>query len=150
MPNFDIATPYAAAYVILRRSNKVAMILRTNTGFMDGKYGLPSGKVEHNETFSQAAVREAYEEVGVTIKPEHIKHVMTVHRKASDDTIVWVDLYFEASEWVGELINGEPEKHGDAVWMDLDNLSENVIPYIAKVLRDIEAGGTYGEFGWDD
>lgn len=34
---------------------------------MDGYFGVPAGKVEYHETFSQAAVRESLKEAGVTI-----------------------------------------------------------------------------------
>lgn len=40
----EVARPYVAAFVILRRGSKVAMVLRKNTGWMDGHYGLPAGR----------------------------------------------------------------------------------------------------------
>ena len=49
---YSTARPYIAAFALLRKGSKIAMILRANTGYMDGFYGLPSGKVEYNETFS--------------------------------------------------------------------------------------------------
>lgn len=64
----EVARPYVAAFVILRRGSKVAMVLRKNTGWMDGHYGLPAGKGEWFEPFTDAAIREANEEVGVKIQ----------------------------------------------------------------------------------
>src|SRR2546430_1308799 len=98
---FGTARPYAACYVILRRDNKVAFVLRHNAGWMNGYYGLPAGKVEVAENFRAGAVREAKEEVGITIAPSSLTHALTVHR-LGDDKLEWVDVYFEVTEWEGE------------------------------------------------
>ena len=47
---YDTATPYLASFVIIRKEGKIAFVLRTNTGWMNGYYGLPSGKVEKVES----------------------------------------------------------------------------------------------------
>ena len=147
-PKFTTAAPYIASYVLLREGNKVAFVLRKNTKWMDGYYGLPSGKVEWNETFSAGATREAEEEVGVTIKPEHVHHAITVHRHDQDTD--WVDTYFEVDEWAGEVTNMEPEVHSEIAWLDITNLPENVIPTVKFAVEQIAAGARYAEFGWDE
>ena len=63
--SYDTARPYIASYVILRKDGKIAFVLRANTNWMNDHYGLPSGKVENNESYLQAAVREAKEEVAL-------------------------------------------------------------------------------------
>lgn len=146
---FDVATPYTAVFVILRRGNTVAFVLRSDTGWMDGYYGLPSGKVEHNEPMSIAAVREAQEEIGVTIASSDLRHVLTEHRNGADDGTLWVDLYFEVSNWEGEPYNAEPDKHSELAWLDMHNLPDNIIPSVKYSLEQIAAGTTYAEFGWD-
>jgi 8-oxo-dGTP diphosphatase len=147
MTKYDTAAPYIASFVLLRRGNTVAFVLRANTQWMNGYYGLPSGKVEKNERFMAAAVREAKEEVGVTIAEDNLSHAVTVHRYDVD--IQWVDVLFEVSSWEGEPYNAEPHMHSELVWLDLDNLPENVIPSVRYELEQIKAGKTYGEFGWD-
>jgi len=77
---YDIATPYTASYIILRRGNKVAFVLRSHTTWMNGFYSLPSGKVEKNETYTAAAIRETFEEVGVRVQRSDLEHVLTMHR----------------------------------------------------------------------
>ncbi|MCA9330450.1 NUDIX domain-containing protein, partial [Candidatus Saccharibacteria bacterium] len=73
---------------------------------MDGRYGLPAGKVEKLETFLKAAVREAKEEVGVDVDPADLRHILTVHRDSPDDEVdgdmTWVDVFFETTKWQGE------------------------------------------------
>ena len=144
------AAPYLACFVLFRKAGKLAFVLRSNTGYMDGKYGLPAGRVEKGETTLTGAAREALEEVGVTIQPADLRHLLTTHRKSDADDTFWIDVYFEAAAWQGELYNAEPDKHGEVAWLDPANLPENMVPAIRDALGQIAAGRTYSEFGWDD
>lgn len=146
MSQGGIETPYTASYLIFRKEGKIAFLLRSHTGWMDGHYSLVAGRVDKGEPFIGAAVREAAEEAGASIKPENLKPLMTVHRRHPDS--VWVDLFFEVIAWEGELYNAEPDKHGELAWLDPANLPENVIPYIVFALGQIQAGKTYAEYGW--
>ena len=146
---YNTATPYIASYVILRKDQKIAFVLRANTGWMNGFYGLPSGKTEKNESFLECAIREAKEEIGVTLNLKDIVPVLTVHRKEpSDQGMTWVDVYFEARNWKGEVINAEPEVHSELAWLDPNNLPDNVVPCVKAALEEIKKGKTYSEYGW--
>lgn len=153
MSKFDTARPYIAVYVILKRDDgKAVFVKRGNTGWMDGRYGLPAGKVEKLETFLHAAVREAKEEVGVEVDPADLKHVLTVHRDSPDDEVdgdmTWVDVYFETTKWQGEPYNAEPHMHSEIAWLDTHNLPEEVIPIMKETFGLINNGQTYGEVEW--
>src|SRR5690349_1831504 len=145
---FDTATPYTAGFTIMRQGNKVVFVLRENAGWMNGYYGVPAGKVEKNETFTECAAREAKEEVGVDVKLEDLTCVHICHRMGDDSE--WVDAYFEASSWKGEPYNAEPAVHSKFEWLDLDDLPENIIPSQRHALEQIKAGKAYSEYGWED
>jgi len=146
--SYDTAQPYLAAFVILRKNGKVAFILRSNTGWMDGYYAVPAGKVELGESVITAAVREASEEAGVKVAITDLNAVHTAYRKSDDDTVAWIDVLFEVKKWKGEPNNAEPHKHGELKWLDPENLPENVIPSIKFYLEQIKDGNTYSEYGW--
>ncbi len=147
VPKYETATPFIACFVVMRRGNEIAMVLRKNTSWMDGYYGLPAGKTEWGEPFSAGALREAEEEAGVHIHPQNLRYVHTVHRHSEDSD--WVDVYFETSIWEGEPHNAEPDKSEELAWIDLNNLPENVVPPVKDALKHIANGVFYSEYGWD-
>jgi len=145
--NATVATPYAAVYLIFRKDNRFAFVLRANTGWMDGHYALPAGRVERDESFLQAAVREANEEVGVVVQPENFEHRLTIHRKHPDSE--WADVVFEAAKWRGELFNAEPDIHGELIWFAADELPDNIVPNSKFIIEKYLAHEAYAEIGWD-
>jgi 8-oxo-dGTP pyrophosphatase MutT (NUDIX family) len=73
-------------YLILVRNSKTLLSRRCNTGFQDGNYSLPAGHLSNNEeTFVQAMIREAREEVGVEISPVDLQLIHVMHRKQTWD-----------------------------------------------------------------
>ena len=145
---YDTATPFLAAFVIFRRGDKVAFVLRKDTAWMNDYYGLIAGKVEQNETYVAAAIREAKEEAGIDLTADQLNHLLTVHRKSDDDETFWVDVLFEAISWQGEPYNAEPHKHSKLEWLDINNFPENVIPVTRFYFEQIKAGNHFGEYGW--
>lgn len=134
--------------MVLFRESKVLLLRRANTGFWDGSYSLPAGHVESGENFSGAMVREALEEIGVTLAPEDLRVAHVMHRKSDTDSSERVDTFFVAEKWTGDITNREPEKCDDLSWFSLDELPENIIPYIRHVLECIERKVFYSEYGW--
>ena len=139
------ARPYIAAYLLLRRDDKVAFVLRSNTSYMDNHYSLPAGKIENDESYSAGAIREAFEEVGVKIEANNLKLVHVMHRREETDC---VDMFFETNNYTGEPHNAEPHVHSELVWLDTGSLPNNTIPYIKFAIEQIEKGNLYSERGW--
>lgn len=148
---YDSARPYIACFVLLRKDNMVAMVLRKNTSWMNGFWGLPAGKVEYGEPYINGAIREAKEEAGVDIDRQDLAFLHIAHRHSEDGNEImdWIDVYFEAKHWRGEPYNAEEEKSERLEWHKLDNLPENVVPSQKAVLLQIAKGEVYSEYGWE-
>lgn len=142
---YETQTPFMSSYVIVRREGKVAFVMRSNTAWGNGYYGLPSGKVEINEGATDAAVREAREEIDIVIDPDNLKFVHFMHRHEETN---WVDIFFEVTDFSGEVINAEPEKHSELAWLDPLNLPESVLEYVRIAVSHIENGQAYSEYKW--
>lgn len=135
-----------ASYLILRDQDKVLLLRRFNTGYEDGKYSLPAGHVDANETFTEALVREVAEEVNLAIDPKDARVAHVMHRKSHDSERV--DTFFVIEKYEGEVKNMEPHKCDDLSWYSLNELPENIIPYVCQALECVRDGKFYSEFGW--
>lgn len=72
-----------------RRVSSAAMILENSAGQVlvvkanyKSYWTFPGGIVDKNETPKEAAIRETFEEVGITIDPEKVEFVAVVDRKS--------------------------------------------------------------------
>lgn len=131
----------AAAYVVLRRDNEVLLQLRQGTGYMDGRWALLAGHVDRDEAVDRAAVREAYEEGGVTIRPRDLQPLTTLHRFEAGGPQVEqrADFFFACDRWAGEPSVQEPDKCADMQWFALDALPD-VVPHERVVLEGMRDG----------
>ncbi len=132
-----------ASYVLFRRRDDVLLQLRQGTGYMDGYWACAAaGHVEAGESVVQAAAREAHEELGVWIEPDHLVPLTTMHRTQESGRAIdeRVDFFFTCSTWRGEPQIMEPDKVADLRWFALDDLPAAVVPHERYVLARLRAG----------
>lgn len=139
MPRFSLIP---AAYVVLVRDGRVLLQQRQNTGYMDGHWSFSAaGHVERDESVTAAAVREAYEELGVRLREADLDPICTIHRRQSErDSGQRVDFFFAVSAWAGEPAVQEPERSGDLRWAALSALPEPLVPVDAIALEMLRTG----------
>lgn len=135
-----------SVYAFFLKDNKILLGRRCNTGFQDGKYGLPSGHAEEAETLREALRREMREEVGVELENVDIEFVHIMHRSCGDHERV--DFFFLVKKWNTEPQNMEPEKCDDLTWFPVDELPDNIVDYVQVALSHCRKQETYSEFGW--
>ena len=149
---YNTQRPYAAVYAIVQNDKKeIAFVLRSNTAWMNGYYGLPAGKTEKSESSIVGVIREAKEEIGIDVKSQHVHHAITAHRHSTeenDDAMDWIDIFFEITKWEGEPYNAEPQVHSEMAWLDPHNLPDNVIPSLKATIDAWAKGEKYYEYGW--
>ncbi len=136
-----------SVYMFLIQNEKILLLRRFNTGYEDGNYGLVAGHTDGEETMREAMIREAFEETGIKINTDALKLALTMHRWCGDHERI--DLFFTIERWEGEIKNMEPNKCDDLSWFPLNQLPENIIPYIRAAISCYINGTRYCEFGWD-
>lgn len=136
-----------AVYLLLRQDDQVLLLRRANTGYQDGKYSVIAGHLDGDELATEAMAREAKEEAGITVDPKDLQLVHICHRltrnQAGQERL---DLFFEATQWQGEVTNAEPEKCDGLSWFSIDSLPSDMLPLVGRVLNDIQQGVNYSEY----
>ncbi|SRR5258708_7154121 len=136
-----------AVFLILLKEERAVFLLRSDTGWMDGKYSVPGGVKEPTETLQQAIIREAQEEVGAVIQPENLLLAHMMHNFTTGQE--WIGAFFITDKWEGNLDVKEPHKHGELRWLPLDDLPANTSPYVRQAIRHYLMGSQYSEYGWE-
>ncbi|MEM7736170.1 MAG: NUDIX domain-containing protein [Deinococcota bacterium] len=136
----------AEVHLVLAREGNILLLRRFQTGYQDGNYALVAGHVDGNESAKTAMIREAYEEVGITLQPNDVQLVHTAHRTSNDGERV--SFFFTAIRWQGEPTNCEPNKCDDVRWFAQDKLPDNLDDYVANALAYIAKSEPYSDYGF--
>jgi 8-oxo-dGTP diphosphatase len=143
-------TPYRSivdALIILIRDDHILLAQRQGTGYADGAWNLPSGKLEEGETVSHTAIREGLEEIGVRIIEANLRFAHLVHyRNARGDARMGV--FFRVLGWEGEPFNAEPDKCTQIRWWPIGQLPAETYPYSAEGIKAYLRGEHYSIVGW--
>lgn len=134
-------------HLVLRRHGRVLMLRRANTSYADGLLCFPSGHLEHGESVVEGVIREAREEIGVTVEADALRFVHVIHRgdAAGHDRI---GFFFEAERWEGEPVNAEPHKCSELVWVNPADQRDDVVPYQAAGLTGSLGPTPFSLHGW--
>jgi 8-oxo-dGTP diphosphatase len=139
--------PNVGVHLILIQNEKVLLIQRANTGFADGDWSTPGGRLDEGETLLEGAAREAQEELGVGIDLADLAFVHLCHH-ADPDGQARIGAFFAATRWAGEPVNAEPDKCSKIDWFDPEDLPSNIVGYIRTGIGASGRGTTFSLDGW--
>lgn len=113
-------------------------------------WDLPVGKSEPGEPITETAVRELYEETGLTVKPESLKVAHIIHGAwGVEAPNGFLTVVFATHEWTGEPENREPHKHSQVRWIRADAIPEAFVDTTANALhRFLTNGAPVSLDGW--
>ncbi|WP_089775889.1 NUDIX hydrolase [Ruania alba] len=136
-----------AAYLILLRGTdadrEVLLQLRRGTGYRDEHWACAAaGHVEAGESVVAAVLREAGEELGITVDAAALEPLTTMHRTHANQQPIdeRVDFFFVCRHWSGRPRTMEPAKSAGLEWCRLDDLPVPVVPHELQVLRAVRDG----------
>jgi 8-oxo-dGTP diphosphatase len=111
---------------------KILMVLNTDNGI--GRWTLPGGTVEANETLEIAAIREAKEETGLDIKVFGIVAVNEAVLVNSEEHLIFITFRAEIIGGIEEI--QRPDEILEIRWVDIEQ-SDEFMPYYKEGLREI-------------
>jgi 8-oxo-dGTP pyrophosphatase MutT (NUDIX family) len=135
-------------HVILRRAGRVLLLRRAGDVYGSGRLCLPSGHLERGESILAAAVRETFEETGIVLDPQELRHVVSVHQRNPGTADTRIGFAFTPQAWEGEPVNAEPHKHSGLAWAASAALPPDTAEYTAAVITAAEQGLTFTLNGW--
>lgn len=139
LPHYLVATN-----VLIERSGKLLLSRRQNKGWGDGLLCIPGGHVEPDETVTRAALREAQEELGLNLQPEDLTYLCTEVKNVSGKFYISAEFIVKTDQ---EPVNNEPNQCSELVWVDPNNLPDDVIPNFRNIIEKAYLKGEkYVEF----
>ncbi|MEO3852635.1 NUDIX domain-containing protein [Streptomyces sp. B8F3] len=151
-PATESMTLLVAAVILHDTTTDRVLLLQRgpNAKFAQGKWDLPVGKADPGEPITHTAVRELYEETGVTVKPEQLRVAHIIHGAwGVEAPSGFLTVVFTAHEWAGEPENREPEKHAQVSWIHTRSLPEEFVESTDSALRQyLENGPQVSLHGW--
>ena len=126
----------SSIYLIIKNENgEILLQRRQGTKLWPGYLALPAGHIDEGENAYEAVVREAREELGITISIEDIIDTFVVNRK-NKSLPPYYDVYFEVSKYLGEIRINEPEKCSELVWCSPDKLPNDMIDFEKEAMEN--------------
>lgn len=130
----------SAVYLIIRNeNNEILFQRRTGTKLWPGFLGLPAGHIDSHENAYDALIREAKEELGITIKKKNIIDTFVVNR-INKSLPPYYDVYFEIKSYEGTISIKEVEKCLELKWLNPNNLPTDVIDFEKEALKNNQRG----------
>ncbi|MGL5152114.1 MAG: NUDIX hydrolase [Clostridium sp.] len=128
----------AAGVLIINKEGEILLQQRTD----NLKWGIPGGAMELGETFEEAAIREAYEEVRIKVKSLELFNVYSgqecFNTYPNGHQVYNASAIFISSNYEGEIVLDEEESY-DARFFKVEEFPsiEEINPPDRIVIRDI-------------
>ena len=126
----------SSVYLIIKnKENKILLQRRQGTKLWPGFLALPAGHLDEYENAYDAVVREAKEELGIEVSINDIVDTFVVNRR-NKSLSPYYDVYFEISNYKGNIKINEPNKCKELVWCDINNLPEDMIDFEVEAIKN--------------
>jgi len=138
-------------HLLLVHNGDLLLGRRANTGYGDGAYEPPSGRLAERETLVEAAVRVAAAQVGIALDPARVTLAHVLHDVSGAGRMAF---FLTADGWADEACPLPPIQgtcsYSDFGWYPLTDLPANMIDRARVAVRNYAAGArfsTYPAFG---
>lgn len=137
-PAVDSMTLLVAAVIVHDRATDRVLLLQRgeHAKFAQGRWDLPVGKSDPGEPVTTTAVRELYEETGLTVDPADLTLAHIVHAAwGVESPAGFLTVVFGTHTWTGEAENREPHKHSQVRWTPITDIPTKFVLSTDRALR---------------
>jgi 8-oxo-dGTP diphosphatase len=140
-------------HLLLLSDGDLLLGRRANTGYGDGAYEPPSGRLAERETLVESAVRVAAAQVGIELDPARVSLAHVMHDVSGHGRMAF---FLTADGWERPGGSGQATgfagtaSYSDFGWYPLTELPANMIDRARVAVRNYAAGArfsTYPAFG---
>jgi 8-oxo-dGTP pyrophosphatase MutT (NUDIX family) len=124
-----------ARCVLRDEAGRILLIRRSD----NRRWAMPAGTMELGDTLGQTAIREVYEETGLTahaVTPFALYTSLDLTPNMFGQTYQHITMACRVDGWSGELVR-ETDETIDAAWYPADELPEGVGSSAARTLADL-------------
>jgi len=131
-------------HTLLIRDERVLLLRRARTGYLDGWYALPGGHLQHGETVVACALRECLEETGIALDPARLRPLAVMPYRADDQQ--GINFIMQCDSVAAKPALAEPDKFDEVGWWSIAALPPQTVPYLARALEMRRSGDWFVEF----
>ena len=114
--------PLVGVGAIIIEGDRVLLVKRGHPPLL-GEWSIPGGVLEVGETLREAAVREAFEETGLTVETTELLGVYDRILRDADERTIY---HYVLIDFLCQRLQGEPQAAGDAEdvqWFTQDEIA---------------------------
>lgn len=124
---------FCTSGILLNEKNQTLILSRTQKKFLKTYYEFPGGKVENNENFYSALIRELSEELKINVSENSLKPFQFVQYKYSKFNLIMHT--FTIRKWNGNISTA---KKINFKWIDIKKLSQTkLLPGNKSIIKSL-------------
>lgn len=126
--------PIAVVSIIIK-NEKILLLKRKNTPWMNWYWWLPWWRLDFWESMIKWAIRELKEEIWIKVLDLDISYKSIIQHKDNR----WERIYFiiKVDKFFWEVKNMEKDKCEEVKWFSLNNLPKNITPQVQICLENV-------------
>ena len=124
---------------ILQKQNKFLVSKRLSSKIFANFWEFPGGKLEKNESFHNAIIRELYEELGIRVKKKSLTNLDIITHKYKKNEITVLGIFF-LNKWSGIVKSREGQ---EIKWLHISEIKELNFLEGSKVILNKLSSGFY-------
>ena len=124
---------------ILQKQNKFLVSKRLSSKIFANFWEFPGGKLEKNESFHNAIIRELYEELGIRVKKKSLTNLDIITHKYKKNEITVLGIFF-LNKWSGIVKSREGQ---EIKWLHISEIQKLNFLEGSKVILNKLSSGFY-------